>query len=240
MFNEKYASHTPLDAWHITAMAISILAIALCLIFIKKIKLDRFYERLVGAVMLLLEAVFLVRQFALYSPGPEHLPLELCTISLYINALSLIFGSRKLVKYSAFFSIMGALIAIAVPMQGYVFPHFRYIHYYLNHLLIVLSSIYLMRDLPKISYKEILVAEGTLLTFVMVFINAINVFCNTDFMFLTVKGGYLSTVFAGRNILIYLSAIIAHELSYVLYGLIYRKFKQNIKRGSHNGKKHQA
>ena len=240
MFSEKYASHTAFDAWHIVAMVISVLAIALCVIFIKKIKLDRFYERLIGAVMLLLEAVFLVRQFALYSPGPEHLPFELCTISLYINALSLIFDSKKLVKYSAFFSIVGALIAIAVPMQGYVFPHFRYIHYYLNHLLIVLTSIYLMRDLPKITYKEILISEGTLLSFVMVFINAVNVSKKTSFMFLTVKDGYLSTVFAGRNILIYLTAIIVHQLCYALYGLIYKKFKQNVKRGSHNGKKHQA
>ena len=237
MFNEKYASFEPFDAAHITAMVISVIAIALCVIFIKKLKLDRFYEKLIGAIMLLLEAVFLVWQFALNSPGPEHLPLELCTMSLYINALSMLFGSEKFVKYSAFFSIVGALIAIAVPMQGYTFPHFRYIHYYLNHLLIVLTSIYLMRTLPKISYKEVLVSEGTLL--VMFFINGINVSAGTKFMFLTVKTGYSQTVFAWRNILIYLTAIIAHQICYQIYRLIYKKYKQNKKRGSYNGKKQQ-
>ncbi len=235
MFDEKYASFKIFGASHIAAIVISFVIVALYVIFVKRVKLDRFYEALIGAVMLLTEAVFLVWQFALYSPGVEHLPLNLCTMSLYVNAFALITGHKKFTKYTAFFSILGALIAIVVPMQGYTFPHFRYIHYYLNHLLIVLTSIYMMKDLPRITYKEMLRAEGALLVFVMTLINAVNLNHGTNFMFLSIGKNYLSTVFAPRNILIYLSAIAVHELSYLVYRSIY---KQKTTRGTNNGKKH--
>ena len=34
MFSEQFASHTAFDAWHIVAMVISVLAIALCVILL--------------------------------------------------------------------------------------------------------------------------------------------------------------------------------------------------------------
>ena len=230
MFDEKYASFEVFGASHIAAIVISFVIVALYLIYIKRVRLDRFYEMLIGALMLLTEAVFLVWQFRLYSPGVEHLPLNLCTMSLYINAIALISGERKFTKYTAFFSLVGALIAIVVPMQGYTFPHFRYIHYYLNHLLIALSSIYFLRDLPRITYREMLRAECAFFIFVLTVINGINTAAGTNFMFLSTGKNYFHTVIAPKNLLIYASAIAVHELSYLVYSFIYKYNKNKNKK----------
>ena len=143
MFDEKYATLQAGDPAHVAAIVVCVAAVILCLAVMRRRKRDRFYECLVAAVMLLMEAVFLVWQFSAFGVGVEHLPLNLCTISLYANALFLLLDRRGATKYTAFFSIIGAALSIAIPMQGYTFPHFRYLHYYGNHLLIILTSLYL-------------------------------------------------------------------------------------------------
>lgn len=238
MFDEKYANFRIWGASHIAAIAVAFILIALFFVFAKKIKgNDPFYERLTAAVMLLTEAVFLVWQFTVFGPSAEHLPLNLCTISLYVNAFCLLFGKKEFVKYTAFFSIAGALIAIVVPMQGYNFPHFRYLHYYVNHLLIVLTSLYMLKDLPKITYKQLLISEISLTAFAIAAVHSVNVLCGTAFMFFEVNDGYFATVFSPRNLLMILATAAVHHLFYLVYTAIYN---QKRKRGLSNGKKHRA
>ena len=238
MFDERFATFKAFGASHIAALAVSLALIVLFFAFAGKLRrIDAFYEKLTASVMLLTEMVFLVWQFKLFGPSPEHLPLNLCTISLYVNVFALLTGKREVIKYTAFFSVMGALIAIIVPMQGYDFPHFRYLHYYVNHLLIVLTSFYMLKDLPKITYKQLLISELSLTAFVIGVVHTVNQLCGTGFMFFEVKGDYLSTVFAPRNLLMILAAAAVHHAFYLIYTLIYHKKR---KRGPGNGKNHQA
>lgn len=224
MFDEKYAAFRVWGASHIAAIAVSFILIALFFVFAKKLKgLDPFYERLTGVIMLLTEAVFLVWQFTVFGPSAEHLPLNLCTISLYINIFALLTGKKNFIKHTAFFSIAGAVIAIIVPMQGYDFPHFRYLHYYLNHLLIVLTSLYMLKDLPKVTYRGILISELSLTAFAIAAVHSVNVFFGTEFMFFEVRENYFSTVFAPRNLLMILATAIVHHGFYLVYTVIYNK-----------------
>ena len=223
MFDERYATLEPFSIAHVSAMAVCFGIIALYMLFIKKIKLDRFYETVIAVVMLLNEAVFLIWQFSSYGAGVEHLPLHLCTISLYLNGISMLTGKRAVIRYTAIFSFVGACISIAVPMQGYTFPHFRYLHYYINHLLIALTSVYMLKETEGCNLKEALVSELVLFVFVLTVIHPVNIAFGTEFMFLSVSSGYFSTVFASRNIIVYIAAFAIHALLSFVYNQKVRK-----------------
>lgn len=228
MFNEKYATLQAGDSAHVAAIVVCVAAVILCLAVMRRLKRDRFYECLVAAVMLLTEAVFLVWQFSAFGVGVEHLPLNLCTISLYANALFLLLDRRGAVKYTAFFSIIGAALSIAIPMQGYTFPHFRYIHYYGNHLLIILTSLYLLRELPLIRLKDMLLSELALMTFILAVIHPVNLAFGTEFMFFAVGEGYFRTAFAPKNLCMYLIAMAAHLAFFAVYRTVrLRKMTNN-------------
>lgn len=229
MFDEKYATLQAGDFAHVAAIVACGVAVILCLAALRRIKRDRFYECLVAAVMLLLEAVFLVWQFSAFGAGVEHLPLNLCTLSLYINALSLLLDRRGAVKYTAFFSIVGAALSIVIPMQGYAFPHFRYLHYYGNHLLIILTSLYLLRELPLIRLKDMLLSELVLITFILAVIHPVNLAFGTEFMFFAVGEGYFGTVFAAKNLCMYLIAMAVHLAFFAVYRAVRLKI---IKKGN--------
>ncbi len=211
MFDERYATFQAFGVSHFLAMILCFAAIALVFAFRKKIKLDRFQEIMIGAVMLGLEAVFLVWQISSWGLRKEHLPLQLCTISMYVNAIAMILGDKRVVKYTGYFSIAGAVIAIVVPMQGYAFPHYRYFHYYINHLLIVLTSIYMLAGAGEISYKKALISEAVFFGLVLFGIIPINIALQTDFMFLKNAGDYLQTVFLPSNLLTYAAAFAVHQ-----------------------------
>lgn len=224
MFHEKYATFTPFGVAHIAAILVSLALIALLLLRLRRpLTVDRFYERAVGAVMLLTEAVFLVWQFSAFGASPEHLPLHLCTLSLYINAIALLSGRHGILRYTAFFSIAGALIALFVPMQGYTFPHFRYLHYYANHLLIILSSLYMLRELPRITERQMIAAELTLTAFAVTVVHGANLAFDTEFMFFEVGDGYFSTLISPRNLLMIAATVIVHQSFFLLYTLFYHR-----------------
>ncbi len=228
MFDEQYASFQAFGVSHFAAMIICFAAIALVFGFRKKIKLDRFQEITVGAVMLGLEAVFLVWQISGWGLRKEHLPLQLCTISMYVNAIAMILGNKSVVKYTGYFSIAGAVIAIIVPMQGYDFPHYRYLHYYINHLLIVLTSIYMLGFAGEITPKEALISEIVFFLFVIFVIEPINLALQTEFMFLKNGENYLQTLFLPTNVLTYAAAWGGHQAIFWAVRLLKRRL--DIKR----------
>ncbi|GAE25129.1 hypothetical protein JCM9140_1102 [Halalkalibacter wakoensis JCM 9140] len=72
------------------------------------------------------------------------LPLQLCTISLYICTFMLIRKSYRLFEIVYFFGLAGAFQALITPDLFYTFPHFRFIHFFLAHFAIILSILYMV------------------------------------------------------------------------------------------------
>ncbi|WP_227522055.1 YwaF family protein [Bacillus solitudinis] len=74
----------------------------------------------------------------------SHLPLQLCTISLLICCWMLV--SRQYVSFEIvyFFGIGGALQAILTPDLFYTFPHFRYLHFFIAHITIILAILFMV------------------------------------------------------------------------------------------------
>ncbi|PRX75086.1 putative integral membrane protein (TIGR02206 family) [Bacillus sp. V-88] len=73
-----------------------------------------------------------------------NLPFQLCSLSLYLCTIMLISNNYRIFEISFFSSMSGAFIAIITPELFFGFPHFRYFQFFLAHLSIVLSCLYMV------------------------------------------------------------------------------------------------
>lgn len=72
------------------------------------------------------------------------LPLQLCSILVWLGAWMLVTKSYKIYEFMYFMGIGGALQALATPDLGiYGFPHFRFFQTFISHGLIVTAAIYM-------------------------------------------------------------------------------------------------
>ncbi|MBB3113907.1 putative integral membrane protein (TIGR02206 family) [Paenibacillus phyllosphaerae] len=74
----------------------------------------------------------------------DTLPLELCSISLYMCILMLLFRSKRLFQIVYFTGIGGAMQALLTPVLTYGFPHFRFLQFFLAHSFIILAVLYMV------------------------------------------------------------------------------------------------
>ncbi|MFC0275015.1 TIGR02206 family membrane protein [Metabacillus herbersteinensis] len=72
------------------------------------------------------------------------LPLQLCSISLILSIVMLLSRNYFLFEVTFFLGIGGATQALLTPELIYDFPHFRYFHFFLAHILIVIASVYMV------------------------------------------------------------------------------------------------
>ncbi|WP_422657413.1 TIGR02206 family membrane protein [Paenibacillus sp. EC2-1] len=73
----------------------------------------------------------------------SSIPLELCSLTMFLSAIMLLTGSRKIYPLVYFAGIGGALQAVLTPSLDYPFPHFRFFHFFTVHLAIILAPLYM-------------------------------------------------------------------------------------------------
>ncbi|SFB48401.1 conserved hypothetical integral membrane protein TIGR02206 [Cohnella sp. OV330] len=71
------------------------------------------------------------------------LPFELCSLMIWLTALMVLTGSRRLYEVTFFLGILGAAQALATPDLTAPFPTFGFAHFFLGHILIVVSNLYM-------------------------------------------------------------------------------------------------
>ncbi|MBM7568108.1 putative integral membrane protein (TIGR02206 family) [Paenibacillus sacheonensis] len=71
------------------------------------------------------------------------LPLELCSISQLLAIIMLFSRSRLLYQVVFFAGIGGAMQAMFTPDLDYPFPHFRFFHFFIVHIAIILAPLYM-------------------------------------------------------------------------------------------------
>ncbi|GAB6926071.1 TIGR02206 family membrane protein [Paenibacillus sp. JCM 10914] len=71
------------------------------------------------------------------------LPLELCSITLFLSIILLVTNKPALYPLVFFAGIGGAMQAILTPNLGYPFPHFRFFHFFIVHIAIILTALYM-------------------------------------------------------------------------------------------------
>lgn len=73
----------------------------------------------------------------------SSLPLELCSLTMFLSAIMLITNSRKIYPLVYFAGIGGALQAVLTPSLDYPFPHFRFFHFFVAHLAIIVAPLFM-------------------------------------------------------------------------------------------------
>jgi hypothetical integral membrane protein (TIGR02206 family) len=115
------------------------------------------------------------------------LPLELCSISLYMCIAMLLLNSRAIFQIVYFTGIGGALQALLTPALFYDFPHFRFIEFFIAHMAIILSVLYMVwveRMRPTLKSIAVTFVFLNALLVVVWFVNAIT---GGNYMFLMGK-----------------------------------------------------
>ncbi|WP_252503349.1 TIGR02206 family membrane protein [Sporosarcina sp. Marseille-Q4943] len=117
----------------------------------------------------------------------DSLPLELCSISLFVSIVLLLTGNRHLTDFVIFAGIGGALQALGTPVLDMDFPHFRFFHFFYTHVGIILTGFYFVWVK---GYKPTF--KGVLKTMVVInallpIILAVNWLVEGNYMFLRMK-----------------------------------------------------
>lgn len=117
----------------------------------------------------------------------SSLPLELCSITLYLCILMLLTRSRMLFQIAYFTGIGGAIQALLTPALDYGYPHFRFIEFFTAHIAIILAVLYMVwveRFRPTLKSIGLTMIVLNALLVVVLFVNAAT---GGNYMFLSRK-----------------------------------------------------
>lgn len=115
------------------------------------------------------------------------LPLELCSISLYMCVAMLLMRSRAVFQIVYFTGIGGALQALLTPVLYYDFPHFRFMEFFIAHIFIIAAVLYMVW---VEGFRPTLKSVGITMIFLNVLlaiIYPINVITGGNYMFVSRK-----------------------------------------------------
>lgn len=72
----------------------------------------------------------------------QSLPLDLCSIGLILCVLLLFSGNKWIYELLLFIALLGATQAILTPVLDFGFPHFRFLHFFYTHIVMVWTVLY--------------------------------------------------------------------------------------------------
>lgn len=117
----------------------------------------------------------------------SSLPLELCSITLILSIVMLITRSKLLFHILFFAGTMGALQALITPNLWYPFPHFRFFHFFIAHMAIILAVLYMTWiEKYRPTWKSIGLAM-IFLNVLLLIVGGINYWLGANYMFLMHK-----------------------------------------------------
>jgi hypothetical integral membrane protein (TIGR02206 family) len=187
-FDERLSTFEMFSLQHLMAVLVILTIILLIVVFRKQLRknqrLDKVLRIGTGILMISMEWIFYLWVIL---PGGFNLgllPFGLCAISMYLTSITLFTDSDKLFKIVYPWAITGALLSLLIADQPYIFPHFRYLHYFGNHGMFLIANIYLVvvRGF-RMYYKDLL--KSSLVLFIISFIlYFVNIFLSTNHMYL--------------------------------------------------------
>lgn len=179
------------SSYHMAALLVFGLAVAVLYMsrrWIRQERRSRFMRYGLIAVLAASEIALNVWYVAedVYSAA-NTLPLELCSISLYMCIAMLLLRSRAIFQIVYFTGIGGALQALLTPALFYNFPHFRFIEFFAAHIAIILAVLYMVWvERLRPTLKSIFVTLG-FLNVLLVFVFVVNTVTGGNYMFLAGK-----------------------------------------------------
>lgn len=156
-----------------------------------------------------------------------NLPFHLCGVAGIVGALALWTLNRSLIAISFFIGLIPALFALITPDLLYDFPNFRFFKFFIHHIAISLTSLFL----AIISTEGTITANGMLKTYAYLVIYAlftgfiINPWLNANYLFLAHPPEISSPLdWFGSGLLYYLNLGIVCFIVFTLQYFLYRFF----------------
>jgi hypothetical integral membrane protein (TIGR02206 family) len=187
-FDESLNTFEIFSGEHLLALLFFLVLIFLVFLFKKPLKahprLDKGLRYGVAIAMVSMEWIFYLWVII---PGAFNLgllPFGLCSISMYLTAITLLTDNEKIFKIVYPWAVSGALLSLIVADMGFSFPHFRFLHYFGNHGMFLVANIYLaVVKGYRLTYKDLLKSCMILflIAIVLFFLNGI---LGTNHMFL--------------------------------------------------------
>ena len=140
---------------HITILFIGILGI---ISIIKRIAVNRKFERIVG-IVLLSQQTILYTWYLLsgYNLLIEGLPLYHCRIAIILMGIGLLFNKSICRKLGSMWGLIGAIFALIYPsgLDPFVFPHITQFSFFIGHLFLLWGAVYcIFIECIKIDKKD--------------------------------------------------------------------------------------
>ncbi|RNA69293.1 TIGR02206 family membrane protein [Alteribacter keqinensis] len=225
--NNSQTPFSMFSAEHLLMIIIFFLGIAVIYALKSRIKNRRLrkYEIAIAVSLLLFETAYHGWLITTGQWGKNHaLPLELCNISLVFVIVLMLTRHRAIHSLVLFIGIAGAIQAIVTPVLSYGFPHFRFVHFFYTHILIIWVSVYFVvihNYRPR--FLSVLIAL-LFLNILLPVIIWINHSVNGNYWFLSEKP-------AGGSLLDYLGPhpwyiLSLQGVAFVLFTLIWLVFKK--------------
>lgn len=197
-FDERYATFEMFSAAHLVAILVIITLFIVMLVFRNRIsnKLDLWLRRTVAVLMIAMEWTFYAWALRDGVFQVSLLPMGMCAISMYTTAIALWTKKEKIFKFIYPWAIIGSFLSLIVADQPYVFPHFRYIHYFGNHGLFLLGNLYLLKvHRFTFTYKDTLKSSLILFIYSLI-VYPLNFLLETNHLFLRELPSEVAFMFA--------------------------------------------
>ncbi|WP_078596772.1 TIGR02206 family membrane protein [Evansella clarkii] len=117
----------------------------------------------------------------------NYLPLHLSNLSLYLCAYMLWKNSFKVFEVLYFFGIGGVMQALLTPDLFYTFPHYRFFHFFLAHMAVVLGILYMVWVKKYTVTIKSAIKSYAVINVIAFFVFWINQLIGSNYMFLSEK-----------------------------------------------------
>jgi hypothetical integral membrane protein (TIGR02206 family) len=184
------------------------------------------------AVVLFVDGAAYYLNFALHGQRlfPDHLPLELCDASLFLIIIALVTLNKAIFDLAYYTVLAGATMSLLTPNLGEPFPSFITVQYFVNHGLMVVSTLYLVWSRQARPRPGSVARAMLALNIFAAFDGAFDFIFKTDYMFLFAKpqAETLLTILGPWPWYI----VTCEGVAFVLFLLLYLPFRQNRAKAS--------
>lgn len=178
---------------HYSALGAAALVFVAIIIFRKQLRRPQLNEAFRYGLALLLLCCEASLQLSYVLAGrwdAGSMPFQLCSLTLLLSAVLLITRSKRLYAIIFFLGSMGALQALLTPNLDETYPYFRYFHFFLAHIGIISTAIYItVVERYRPHFKSLLSALLWLHVLALPALLTNVVSGHTNFMFLAGKPG---------------------------------------------------
>ncbi|GGJ95927.1 hypothetical protein GCM10007063_18030 [Lentibacillus kapialis] len=159
----------------------------------------------------------------------EHMFFHLCGIAGITGAIALVSNNKPLIRITFFIGLIPSFLALVTPELPYDFPHYRFLKFFIHHLTISWTSIFLViSNHVSISFQSFFKTYGSLLIYAAIIGLLANPVLDSNYLYLNhppIASTPLDLL--GNGVWYYVNlcvlAFIIFLMQYMLYRFITRK-----------------